>query len=148
MTTADLRLSQALAALAGAVALAGCATPAAAPKTHPPTADSAPSGGTPVASDEALPPDQDGHPGCAAYDSWRPGPGGAGTTVTYWFEGAEPATVAVRQPANPDLTQTVGNDASQRHHDVAFIDADPTAVTEVLITTGDAVCYVRAGPPS
>lgn len=151
MTTAALRLNLALVTLAGAVALTGCATPTSASKTHPTMTasapDSAPGSGT-LASDEMLPPNEDGHSTCPAYDSWRPGSGGAGITVTYWFEGVEPVTVAVRQPGNTDLTQTVDNDASQRHHDFEFIDVDPTAVTDVLVTTGDTVCYVRAGPRS
>lgn len=57
-------------------------------------------------------------------------------------------TVMVRHPDGPDLSQTVDHDIDHRYHDFEFLDVGPQAVTEVLITTGNTRCYVRAAPPS
>ncbi len=159
MSTLGLRTGLALAVAAMAVALTGCgARPHAPASPTPPDASSRPGQGADPgpgsaqaseanAGDGGLPPDSDGHPACPAYDGWGPSPGGAGITVTYWYEGLDPVTVLVRHSEGPDLSQTAdSNDVSQRYHDFAFLDADPTAVTEVLATTGPTTCYVRAAP--
>ena len=159
MPTPGLRTGVALVVVATAVAVAGCGAPPvtptnpAPPRTSPSPgqgADSAPgSASSDVnASGDAPPQDQDGHPACPAYDSWRPGPNGAGITVTYWYEGTDPVTVLVRHLDGPELSQTADNDVSQRYHDFEFLDVDPKAVTEILIISGDTSCYVRAAPSS
>jgi hypothetical protein len=158
MSTSGLCIRLALAVIAMVVAITGCSPhPLAPPSPTPPrtrlspaqTTDSAAGSAQSSdakASDNAAAPDQDGHPACAAYDSWRPGPNGAGITVTHWYEGTDPVKVTVRQPGIPDLSQTVDNDVTQRYHDFEFLDVDPKAVAEVLITTGTVGCYVRAVP--
>jgi hypothetical protein len=146
--------------LAAIFIVAGCGThPGPASSPSPPGASLSPTEGTApqhgsaqtgtgTATDESMSPDQDGNPACAAYDGWRAGPGGAGITVTYWYEGTAPVTVRVRQQAVPDLSKTVDNDVSQRYHDFEFLDVNPETVTEVMVAAGDTTCYVRKVPPS
>ena len=88
-TTPGLRPGLVLVVTAMVVAVAGCSTPAVTPTSPVPSrtslsgarsANSAPGSAQARdanADDDAPPPDQDGHPACAAYDSWRPGPDAA-----------------------------------------------------------------------
>lgn len=145
--------------LLAVVAIAGCGAPATTPstsssstaatlnplKTLTPSPAPVAVGGV-TATDDAPPPDPDGNPPCAAYDGWRPGPNEAGIAVTYWNAGPDHVTVVVQQKDSPDLSQTADIDTSERMHEFDFINVDPTAVSEVLITTDVARCFVRAAP--
>ena len=98
-----------------------------------------------VSSTPALPPNNDGDPGCPAADAWGKDPFSPGILVTHWSDDTASVTVLVRTKIGSDRAQQALLKPGELRL-FEFPDIDQKAVSEVLIMSNTRRCYVSPDP--
>lgn len=96
------------------------------------------------------PPDAEGNPACYYADGWRGDSSGAGIEVWYFRDPKSPpkpdkVTALVRKKDGTTESQDADVAADQQVHRFGFPTVAPSAVQEVLFTSGSGRCFV-VGP--
>jgi hypothetical protein len=93
------------------------------------------------------PPDAEGNPACYYADGWRADSSGAGIEVWYFRDPQKPpkadkVTAFVRKKDGTNESQDADIEAGQQVHRFGFPTVAPSAVQEVLFSSGSDRCFV------
>ncbi|OBH13891.1 hypothetical protein A5695_13205 [Mycobacterium sp. E1747] len=124
-----------------------------------PPSSTVPSSASPATSTPACvglsicpppPPDAEGNPACYYADGWRGDSSGAGIEVWYFRDPQSPphpdkVTALVRKKDGTTESQDADIAGDQQVHRFGFPTVAPSAVQEVLFTSGSGRCFV-VGP--